>query len=121
MAKNDTDTSAPVASAPAGIAPPAVEASGGDSRSVMLTVKLTDGTSKQMKRNDYIRTRATSAPKGSPEQPTRAQIRKEVIALSGGKDVPYQVIFTATKGLYPEKDAATPAAADPANPNAAVS
>lgn len=100
MAKNE-NTAAP------SIVVPEVEAGGsGDSRSVILNVKMNDGTTKAMRRTDYIRQRAQSAPMGSPEQPSRAQIKKEVEALQG-KPVQYQVIFAATKDLYPKSKSKT--------------
>ena len=79
------------------IAPVEVDAvESGDSRSIVLDVPMSDGSTKAMKRTDYIRARAQSEP-----QPSRAQIRKEVEKLQG-KPVQYQVIFSATKGLYPD-------------------
>lgn len=73
------------------IAPPEVAVSGRkDSRSIMLTVPMSDGSTTQMSRTDYIRTRADQGA-------SRGQIRQEVIKLQGVEDVPYQVIFAATK------------------------
>lgn len=84
MARNEQNTAVQ-------IAPPEVAATGRkDSRSIMLTVPMTDGTTVQMSRTDYIRTRADQGA-------SRGQIRQEVIKLQGVEDVPYQVIFAATK------------------------
>lgn len=82
------------------IVPPAVEAAvSGDSRSITLSVPLSDGTTKQMKRTDYIRMRWSAGV-------DRGTIRKEVEALQGEK-VTYQVVFAATKNQPggPEKPA----------------
>lgn len=62
------------------------EAPAAKSRAIVLT--LEDGTSE--KRADYIRRRAD-------EGATRSAIAKELTALQG-KDVPYQIVFAATKG-----------------------
>lgn len=95
MAKNDNTSQTP------GIAAVEVESAGGDSRSIVLAVPMTDGSTKNMKRTDYIRERAKSGA-------DRGTIRKEVEKLSG-KPVQYQVIFAATKGLYPSKKDGAPA------------
>ena len=55
----------------------------------MLKVPMTDGTERSMSRTEYIRTRWAAGI-------DRGTIRKEVCKLQG-KDVPYQVIFGATK------------------------
>ena len=64
---------------------------GGDSRSIILQVPMTDGTKQAMKRTDYIRHRWG-------QKASRGTIRAEVSKLQD-KDVPYQVIFGATKGI----------------------
>lgn len=91
MAKGDNGSATPSIS----IAAVEVESTGGDSRSIVLAVPMTDGSTKNMKRTDYIRERAKAGA-------DRGTIRKEVEKLSG-KPVQYQVIFAATKGLYPSK------------------
>jgi hypothetical protein len=67
-----------------------------DSRQIMLEVPTVDddgndGPPQKMTRNDYIRLRFNDGV-------DRGTIRKEVAALQG-KDVSYQVIFQATKGM----------------------
>jgi hypothetical protein len=110
MAKNET--SGNTSSAAVGIAPPAVDAStGGDSRSIVLQVPMQDGTTVPMKRTDYIRERAKAGA-------DRGTIKKEVEKLQG-KPVQYQVIFAATKGMYPGKGSKAEAA--PATEGGAVS
>lgn len=58
------------------------------SRGIMLT--LEDGST--VRRLDYIRELWAS------KQYTRGEIKTKVIEL-GGKEIPYQIIFSATKGL----------------------
>lgn len=64
-----------------------------NSRAIVLT--LEDGTTE--KRANYIRRRAD-------EGASRSAIAKELTALQG-KEVPYQIVFAATKGhpAYPKK------------------
>jgi hypothetical protein len=90
MAKAPEQTSAPTANGPVGFKPLDVGAAGrSDSRSIMLTVPMADGSERQMSRTDYIKTRADQGA-------SRGVIRKEV-ALLQGKDIPYQTVFQATK------------------------
>ena len=89
--ETNATNSAPAADASAQIAAIDVGPSSGrsDSRSIMLKVPMTDGTERSMSRTEYIRTRWAQGV-------DRGTIRKEVCKLQN-KDVPYQVIFGATK------------------------
>lgn len=79
-----------------------------DERFKLLTVKYSDGTTKQEKRIDYIRRRWA-------EKASRSQITKEVSEFAG-KKVPYQIIFAATKGVPGGPDKAPAAAVAPVAP-----
>lgn len=90
------------------IAPPAVEAGkGGDSRSVMIEVPMTDGSKKSMSRSEYCWARYQAGV-------DVATIRKEVVQLQG-KDVPYQTIYQATKGRENKQSKGSASDAAPAS------
>lgn len=81
-----------------------------DSRYVEL--KLADGST--MKRKDYILKRWG-------EKASRSDIAKELTQLEG-REVPYQIVFQATKGVPGGPDKAAPAVAEaPAETETVVS
>lgn len=65
-----------------------------DNRSIVLNVPEghVSGLSGEVKRSDYIKNRWAS------RSVSRGEIAKELTELQG-KEVPYQIVFQATKGL----------------------